>query len=182
LRGTSESLELRAVAAPEPDDPDGTRIGARVADFLDRTVAVSRPFAEAAERPAAEATARATLEAVERLPEPPRVARADRLPAYRLLAALGNLPDDRIQAAALLEPLSAGRPASVRERLQTLRAVLDHAGAGEAAAALGIHRNTLAYRVRNLEALTGWDLGDPDLRLALSVAVRIVQSAQSKGT
>jgi DNA-binding PucR family transcriptional regulator len=68
----------------------------------------------------------------------------------------------------------------VRERLQTLRAVLDHAGAGEAAAALGIHRNTLAYRVRNLEALTGWDLADPDLRLALSVAVRIVQSAQTR--
>ncbi len=181
LRGTSESLELRAVAAPEPDDPDGTGIGERVADFLGRTVAVSRPFGEAAERPAAEATARATLEAVERLPEPPRVARADRLPAYRLLAALGNLPDDRIQAAALLEPLSIGRASSVRERLQTLRAVLDHAGAGEAAAALGIHRNTLAYRVRNLESLTGWDLGDPDLRLALSVAVRIVQSAQSEG-
>jgi hypothetical protein len=181
LRGTSESLELRAVAAPEDDDPDGTRIADRVAQFLDRTVAVSRPFTEAAERPAAEATARATLEAVERLAEPPRVARADRLPAYRLLAALGNLPDDRIQASALLEPLSVGRPASVRERLSTLRAVLDHGAAGEAAAALGIHRNTLAYRVRNLEALTGWDLGDPDLRLALSVAVRIVQSAQIKG-
>jgi DNA-binding PucR family transcriptional regulator len=91
---------------------------------------------------------------------------------------LGNLPDDRIQAGALLEPLLAGRPASVRERLATLRAVLDHGAAGEAASTLGIHRNTLAYRVRNLEALTGWDLDDPDLRLALSVAVRIVQSAQ----
>jgi DNA-binding PucR family transcriptional regulator len=182
LRGTSESLELRAVAAPEADDPDGIRIAARVAEFLGRTVAVSRPFTEPAERPAAEATARATLEAVERLAEPPRVARADRLPAYRLLAALGNLPDDRIQASALLEPLFAGRPSSVRERLATLRAVLDYGGAGEAAAALGIHRNTLAYRVRNLEALTGWDLADPDLRLALSVGVRIVQSAQIRGT
>lgn len=182
LRGTSESLELRAIAALEPGDPDGRRIAGRVAEFLGRTVAISRPFGEAAERPAAEATARATLEAVERLAEPPRVARADRLPAYRLLAALGNLPDDRIQAAALLEPLANGRPASVRERLSTLRAVLDYGAAGEAASALGIHRNTLAYRVRNLEALTGWDLADPDLRLALSVAVRIVQSAQAKGT
>ncbi len=69
----------------------------------------------------------------------------------------------------------------MRERLATLRAVLDHGGAGEAAAALGIHRNTLAYRVRNLEARTGWDLADPDLRLALAVAVRVVQSAQSDG-
>ena len=181
LRGTSESLELRAVAAVEPSDPDGRRIAGRVAEFLGRTVALSRRFDEPSDRPAAEATARATLEAVERLAEPPQVARADRLPAYRLLAALGNLPDDRIQASALLEPLLAGRPASVRERLATLRAVLDHGAAGEAASALGIHRNTLAYRVRNLEALTGWDLGDPDLRLALSVAVRIVQSAQARG-
>ena len=178
LRGTSESLELRAIAALEAGDPTGVRIAGRVAEFLGRTVALSRPFDDPAGRPAGEAAARATLEAVERLVAPPRVARADRLPAYRLLAALGNLPDDRLQATTLLEPLLAGRPASVRERLATLRAVLDHGAAGEAAAALGIHRNTLAYRVRNLEALTGWDLGDPDLRLALSVAVRIVQTAQ----
>ena len=178
LRGTSESMELRAIAALEPGDPAGVRIAGRVAAFLGRTVALSRPFDDPAGRPAQEAAARATLEAVERLGEPPPVARADRLPAYRLLGVLGNLPDDRIQAAALLEPLLTGRPASVRERLATLRAVLDRGAVGEAAAALGIHRNTLAYRVRNLEALTGWDLSDPDLRLALSVAVRIVQSAQ----
>jgi DNA-binding PucR family transcriptional regulator len=66
----------------------------------------------------------------------------------------------------------------VNERLRTLRAILDHGAAGEAATALGIHRNTLAYRVRNLEAVTGWDLADPDLRLALSIAVRVVQQAQ----
>jgi DNA-binding PucR family transcriptional regulator len=94
---------------------------------------------------------------------------------------LGSLPDDRMQATALLDPLLAGRPASVRERLATLRAVLDHGAPGEAASRLGIHRNTLAYRVRNLEARTGWDLADPDLRLALSVAVRVVQSAQQNG-
>ena len=127
LRGTSESLELRAIAALEPGDPDGRRIAARVAEFLGRGRSPSR--ARSPRRPSAppqEATARATLEAVERLAEPPQVARADRLPAYRLLGALGNLPDDRIQAATLLEPLAAGRPASVRERLSTLRAVLDH--------------------------------------------------------
>ena len=181
LRGTSESLELRAIAALELGDAAGTRIAGRVAEFLGRTVALSRPFSDPAGRPAGEASARATLEAVERLAEPPLVAQAEQLPAYRLLAALGNLPDDRIQATALLEPLLSGRPATVRERLSTLRAVLDHGAGGGAAAVLGIHRNTLAYRVRNLEARTGWDLADPDLRLALSVAVRIVQSEQQSG-
>jgi hypothetical protein len=28
--------------------------------------------------------------------------------------------------------------------------------------------------------MTGWDLADPDLRLALAVALRIVQSAQDE--
>ena len=182
LRGTSESLDLRAVAALEPEDPLGLRIAGRVAEFLDRTVALSTPFSEPSARPAQEAAARASLDTAERLAEPPRVARADRLPAYRLLATLGNLPDDRMQASALLEPLLKGRPASVHETLATLRAVLDHGAAGEAAVQLGIHRNTLAYRVRNLEARTGWDLGDPELRLALAVAVRIVQSARRNGT
>jgi hypothetical protein len=181
LRGTSESLDLRAIAALEPADPVGLRVAARVAEFLGRTVALSQPFAEPSGRPAEEANARATLDAAERLAEPPLVARADRLAAYRLLASLGSLPDDRMQATALLEPLLGGRPASVRERLATLRAVLDHGAAGEAANRLGIHRNTLAYRVRNLEARTGWDLADPELRLALSVAVRVVQSAQQTG-
>ena len=133
--------------------------------------------------PSQEAAARATLDAAERLAEPPRgraLGPAGRLSAAR--SSLGTLPDDRLQATALLDPLLTGRPASVRERLATLRAVLDHGAAGEAAARLGIHRNTLAYRVRNLEARTGWDLGDPELRLALSVAVRIVQSAQQSRT
>jgi DNA-binding PucR family transcriptional regulator len=41
-----------------------------------------------------------------------------------------------------------------------------------------VHRNTIAYRVRGIEELGGWDLRDPELRIALSVALRIVQIAQ----
>jgi purine catabolism regulator len=90
---------------------------------------------------------------------------------------LGNLPEGRAQAFALLEPILAGRQTLVRDRLATLRAVLDRPGIGEAALALGVHRNTLAYRLRAIEAATGWDLHDPELRLALAVALRVVQSA-----
>ena len=53
---------------------------------------------------------------------------------------------------------------------------IDEAGSlGEAAARLGVHRNTIAYRVGRLEELGGWDLSDPDLRFALSVATRILR-------
>jgi DNA-binding PucR family transcriptional regulator len=106
------------------------------------------------------------------------VATADRLAAYRLLAALGNLPDGARQGQALLAPLLVGSRAARRERLSTLRAVLDQPGYAEAAAALGIHRNTLAYRIRRIESLTGWRLADPELRLPLAVAIRLVQDDQ----
>ena len=136
------------------------------AAFLGRGVAVSRPFGDPVDRAAAEADARATLEAAETLRTPPPVARADRLPAYRLLGNLHNLPDGPRQARALLEPLLVGVRGDRRERLATLRALLDRPGIAEAAAALGVHRNTVAYRVRRIEAMTGWRLDDPDLRFA----------------
>jgi hypothetical protein len=178
LRGDAASLELRAVLAAAPDDPDALGLAGRIGRFLGRTVAVSRPVSDPADRPVAEAEARATLEAARSLVGPPPVARADRLAAYRLLGGLHNVPDGTRQARALLEPLLGGRPDVRTERLATLRAVLDHPGPGEAAAALGVHRNTVAYRVRRIEAATDWDLADADLRLALGMALRIMQSAQ----
>ena len=39
-----------------------------------------------------------------------------------------------------------------------------------------MHRNTTAYRVKRIEALTGWDLREADLRLALSLALRILDA------
>ena len=180
LRGDSESLEFRLVAVAGADDPQGLAIAGRVAGFLRRSVAVSRPFGDAAGRPAAEADARATLEAAERYASAPPVVRADRAAAYRLLGNLHNLPDGLGLAKALLEPLLVGRPALVAERLETLRVVLDRPGLAEAAAVLGVHRNTIAYRIGRIESLGGWDLQDPELRLSLAVAVRIVQRAQPR--
>jgi hypothetical protein len=181
LRGGAESVELRAVAVADGDDPEGMLLASRVAGLLGRTVAVSRPFGDPSGRPLAEADARATLEAAERLAERPAVARADRVAAYRLLGSLADLPDGARQARVLLEPLLVGGPALRRRRLQTLRVVLDRDAGAEAAIALGVHRNTVAYRVRAIERLGGWDLRDPELRLALSMALRIVPDAQLEG-
>jgi hypothetical protein len=178
LRGDADSLEIRAVLAVDAgtgSDSEGRAVAARMASFLDRTVAISRPFGSPVDRPAAEAEARATLESAEGLAEPPRVARAARLPVYRLLGGLHNLPDGERLAGALLEPLLRGRADVRREHLATLRAVLDHGGVNEAAAALGVHRNTVAYRVRRIEDLTGWRLSDAEMRVPLAVALRIMQ-------
>ena len=178
LRGSSESLELRLVAAAPADDPDGLGTANRLATFLDRTVALSRPFSEPGARPAAEAAARATLEAGDQLPDPPRVVRASRLPAYLLLGNVRNLPDGVRQAKELLAPILVGRDDTQRERLDTLAAVLSSPSLAEAAARLGVHRNTVAYRVQRLERRGDWDLSDPELRVALMLAVRVMQNAQ----
>ena len=142
---------------------------------------MSQPFAAPEARAVAEADARATLDAASALP-PPRgrpdrlVVRADRQAAYRLLSNLHNLPDGHTQAQRLLAPLLEGRAGGRGRRLATLRAVLEQPGYAAAAASLGIHRNTLAYRLRVLERLTGWQLDDPELRLALLIALRLVQN------
>jgi DNA-binding PucR family transcriptional regulator len=91
------------------------------------------------------------------------------------LGALHHLGDGPRLAHAVLEPLLGSRPDVRREHLATLQAYLDGGGIGEAATTLGIHRNTVTYRLRRIEALTGWDLTDADLRLALLLALRLVQ-------
>ena len=184
LRGDAGSLELRAVVAGTAADPLGLTLAGEIAGRLHRTVAVSRPFHRPDDRPLAEQEARATLDAVESLPPaaaPGLVARADRLAAYRLLGSLHNLPDGIQNARVLLAPILLGRPPTVAERLATLRAVLEQPGLSEAARVLGIHRNTLAYRIGRIEAVSGWRLEDPDLRFALALAVRLVQNAQELG-
>jgi hypothetical protein len=181
LRGDAGSLELRLVIATGESDSLGLLLAARVAEIVARPIAASRPFERAEERPLAEQEARATLEAADGAgtgAAAGRVVRADRLPAYRLLGSLHNLPDGMRQAALLLAPLLVGRAALQRQRLATLRAVLERPAMAEAAGLLGIHRNTLAYRVARIEALGGWRLDDPEMRFALALAVRLVQEAQ----
>jgi len=104
-------------------------------------------------------------------------------PAYRpavdrLLRELTGLPDGAFNARELLAPILVGSLPAQRRRLATLRAVLGSASHGEAAARLGIHRNTVAYRIARMEERAGWDFTDPDLRLALQIALRLVQDAR----
>ena len=55
---------------------------------------------------------------------------------------------------------------------QTWLAYLDAGGSQtETAAALGIHRNTLTYRLRQIAQLTGHAPDDPRMRLAVHVAL-----------
>ncbi|NEY34849.1 PucR family transcriptional regulator [Streptomyces sp. PRKS01-65] len=85
---------------------------------------------------------------------------------FRLLTALpaGAAQDPAVRA--LLSPAH-------RELARTAEVYLDRAGqAGRAAAELGIHRQTLYYRLSRIEQLTGLDLDDGEDRLLLHMALK----------
>ncbi|MBT2438729.1 helix-turn-helix domain-containing protein, partial [Streptomyces sp. ISL-36] len=84
---------------------------------------------------------------------------------YRLLTGLPTAePDPAVRA--LLAP-------SHGELARTAEVFLDHAGqAGRTAAALGIHRQTLYYRLSRVEQLTGLDLDAGEDRLLLHMALK----------
>ncbi len=83
---------------------------------------------------------------------------------YRLLT---RLPAGAAEDTALRELLA--HP----ELARTVEVYLDHAGqAGRTAAALGIHRQTLYYRLSRVEQLTGLDLDDGEHRLLLHMGVK----------
>ena len=77
-------------------------------------------------------------------------------------------------AAARLAPLE-GLAATQRERMEsTLRAWLDRPGQVQAvAAALGVHPQTVRYRMTRLRELFGDRLEDPEARFELGLALRV---------
>ncbi|MGW5045838.1 PucR family transcriptional regulator [Streptomyces griseoluteus] len=85
---------------------------------------------------------------------------------YRLLSALPPRSVHDPVAAPLLSPAH-------QELARTAEVYLDCAGqAGRAAAELGIHRQTLYYRLSRVERLTGLDLDDGEDRLLLHMALK----------
>ncbi|HEV7626102.1 MAG TPA: helix-turn-helix domain-containing protein, partial [Streptomyces sp.] len=85
---------------------------------------------------------------------------------YRLLTGLHSEAGPDPALRPLLRPAHA-------ELARTAEVFLDHAGqAGRTAAALGIHRQTLYYRLSRVESLTGLDLDEGAARLLLHMALK----------
>jgi hypothetical protein len=94
-----------------------------------------------------------------------------------LLGSLGS-PSFRAYAEALLAPLG-DEPAL----LETLETYLEHeSSVAGTAAALGVHRNTIAQRIRRAEHLLGVSLGQVDERLTLQLACRVLRDRAGLGS
>jgi len=96
---------------------------------------------------------------------------------YRALPTVSYVLDrladgDAARIASVLDPLR-GANGRHDDLARTLRVYLaEHGTWGVAAERLGIHRQTLASRIRRVEDLTGLSMGDPDDRVAAWLALR----------
>lgn len=98
---------------------------------------------------------------------------AEAVALARIADALTGLPLPPRTPVARLAALDAGNGGI--SAVQTLRAYLDHFGDVPAASrALGVHPNTLRYRVRRLVQASGIDLEDPDARLLAQIELRLL--------
>ncbi|WP_405422785.1 PucR family transcriptional regulator [Streptomyces erythrochromogenes] len=130
------------------------------------TAGVADPVRGLAELPAAWEQAVAAARAAVAEPRFGPVAQWAQIGPYRLLASLASDPVADPAARTLLAPAH-------RELARTAEVFLDCAGqAGRAAAALGIHRQTLYYRLGRVEQLTGLDLDAGEDRLLLHMALK----------
>jgi DNA-binding PucR family transcriptional regulator len=80
----------------------------------------------------------------------------------------------QLSTQRLLAPFDALDPERAQAAVRTLSAYLDERGSlARAAERLHLHRNAVAYRMRQIrERLAGVDLDDPDRRLELQLACR----------
>ncbi|MCX7623481.1 MAG: helix-turn-helix domain-containing protein [Thermomicrobium sp.] len=91
---------------------------------------------------------------------------------FALLYLLWGHPETEAFRRRVLGPLLEDDERT-GELLQTLAAYLEYGSASEVAARLGIHRNTVAYRLAQVAERTGRNLADPRDRLLLELALLV---------
>ena len=100
-----------------------------------------------------------------------QITRFDDLGIYRLLFAARDLPELRSFHDDALSALIEYDRQHGAELLRTLGAFFaGRCGPKETASILGVHRNTVLYRLERIRELTGFDLDDADVRLRLHLA------------
>jgi len=95
---------------------------------------------------------------------------------YRLLYGLENLPEVRRFAEDIMRPLAEYDEQNRGSLVKTVEAYFSHHGnISQTAESLFVHRNTLLYRMERIQELTGLQLDQANMRLALHLALRLWQ-------
>ncbi|MGX2994329.1 PucR family transcriptional regulator [Streptomyces sp. JNUCC 64] len=133
------------------------------------TAGVGAARRDLAELPDAWREAAAAARAARAEPRFAPVAQWSGIGPYRLLTALPPPGDGAPRDPVVRELLAPAH----RELARTAEVYLDRAGqAARTAAELGVHRQTLYYRLSRIEQLTGLDLDDGEDRLLLHMALK----------
>jgi purine catabolism regulator len=110
----------------------------------------------------------------ERVHGPGRVTYFGDLGLYRLLLSLQDSPALREFYEETVAALVEYDRRNKTELVRTLEGYFEaHDSPTEAAQLLHVHRNTLLYRLRRIEEITGLSLDDAEVRLALHLALRV---------
>jgi purine catabolism regulator len=139
------------------------------------SVGVSRRVSSLEEMPEAYAQACRAVQVGRRLHGGASTTFFDQLGVHRLIALVPDAAELRAFTRDVLGPL-AEDTTEARDLRETLRILLDtNFNVAEAARLQFFHYNTLRYRVGKLERLLGPLSSDPDLRLDVAVALRVLE-------
>jgi sugar diacid utilization regulator len=187
---SSRETELVVVAAAGPAPGDGShradprRLGttcvARLAELFPDTsvvVGIGGTCRDPREIARSYAEAHRTTETLRRLGRGGTVTAFDDLGIHRLLLQVPDLSELRSFARDVLGPLSRHERQHKSEYLTTLACYFrENNSPQRASRVLHVHPNTVAYRVRRIEEITGLDLNNYRDRLTTQVALEILDA------
>jgi hypothetical protein len=173
------------VVALVPSAADPVAVGTATATALARgrgaergwpvTVALGREVDDVAGLPRSYDQARRTVEAARRLGREGRLLRFDDLGVHRLLLQVPDPEDARTFAREVLGRLATDDSERTLELIRTLARYFREDGSPQRTAkALSVHPNTVGYRLRRAEELSGLALERYHDRLAAQVALEIL--------
>jgi purine catabolism regulator len=137
---------------------------------------VSRVVRHVAGIPAGYEQARRAAQVGRQLKGPSAVAFFDDLGAFRLLSLVADVDELRSFVHEVLGELAVENDPEAADLRATLRVLLDtNLNVAETSRRLHFHYNTLRYRITKLERILGPFVTDPDLRLDLALALRVLQ-------
>lgn len=137
---------------------------------------VSRPFTSVAQLPAAYDEALKAVSVGRQMHGDGALTHVDGLGIFRLLALVPDSADLRRFVDEALGDLATDRSRENADLRHTLAVLLDtNLNVAETARILHFHYNTLRYRITKLEKMLGPFTTDPQLRLTLALALKVIQ-------
>ena len=140
------------------------------------TTGVSRPISSAADLPSAYDEALKAVSVGRQMYGEGALTHFDGLGIFRLLALVPDSADLRRFVSEALGDLATDSSRENADLRQTLTVLLDtNLNVAETARILHFHYNTLRYRITKLEKMLGPFTTDPQLRLTLALALKVIQ-------